>query len=113
MKRLVFKKEFKGVENALRLIPESYKVNNKQFQMTDGNEKYEIRWEGNLTEGRAIITKASDKNLMTEDMQKMTEHVKLNETPVEEPVPGEGTETPSEESSTTTTPVGGGDVKPL
>jgi hypothetical protein len=71
MKRLVFKKEFKGVENALRLIPESYKVNNKQFQMTDGNEKYEIRWEGNLTEGRAIITKASDKNLMTEDMQKM------------------------------------------
>lgn len=71
MKRLVFKKEFKGVENALRLIPESYKVNNKQFQMTDGNEKYEIRWEGNLTEGRAIITKASDKNLMNEDMQKM------------------------------------------
>lgn len=71
MKRLVFKKEFKGVENALRLIPESYKVNNKQFQMTDGNEKYEIRWEGNLTEGRAVILKASDKQLMNEDMQKM------------------------------------------
>lgn len=71
MKRLVFKKEFKGVENALRLIPESYKVNNKQFQMTDGNEKYEIRWEGSLTEGRAIILKASDKELMNEDMQKM------------------------------------------
>lgn len=71
MKRLVFKKEFKGVENALKLIPESYKVNNKQFQMTDGNEKYEIRWEGNLTEGRAVILKASDKQLMNEDMQKM------------------------------------------
>jgi len=71
MKRLVFKKEFKGVENALKLIPESYKVNNKQFQMTDGNEKYEIRWEGSLTEGRAVILKASDKQLMNEDMQKM------------------------------------------
>ena len=71
MKRLVFKKEFKGVENALKLIPESYKVNNKQFQMTDGNEKYEIRWEGSLNEGRAVILKASDKELMNEDMQKM------------------------------------------
>lgn len=71
MKRLVFKNEFKGVENALRLIPESYKVDKKEFQMTDGNEKYEIRWEGNLSEGRAIILKASDKELMNEDMQKM------------------------------------------
>jgi hypothetical protein len=71
MKKLVFKKEFKGVENALRLIPESYRVNGKEFHMTDGNENYEIKWEGSLTEGRAIITKASDKNLMNEDMQKM------------------------------------------
>lgn len=71
MKRLVFKKEFNGVENALKLIPESYKVDNKEFQMTDGNEKYEIRWEGSLTEGRAVILKASDKQLMNEDMQKM------------------------------------------
>ena len=71
MKRLVFKKEFKGVENALKLIPESYKVNDKTFQMTDGNEKYEIRWEGNLTEGKAVILKASDKVLMNEDMRKM------------------------------------------
>jgi hypothetical protein len=71
MKRLVFNKEFNGVENALNMIPESYKVDNKEFHMTDGNEKYEIRWEGDLNEGRAIILKASDKNLMTEDMQKM------------------------------------------
>ena len=71
MKRLVFKNEFKGVENALKVIPESYKVDGKEFQMTDGNEKYEIRWEGSLTEGRAIILKASDKKLMNEDMQKM------------------------------------------
>ncbi len=71
MKRLVFKKEFNGVENALKLIPESYRVDNKTFQMTDGNENYEIRWEGDINEGRAIVIKASDKQLMNEDMQKM------------------------------------------
>jgi hypothetical protein len=60
-----------GVGNALNLIPETYKVNGKQFHMTDGNEKYEIRWEGSLTEGRAIVLKASDKNLMNEDMENM------------------------------------------
>ena len=36
MKRLKFKQEFKGVGNALKLIPESYKVDNKVFEMTDG-----------------------------------------------------------------------------
>jgi len=71
MKRLVFKKEFKGIETALKMIPESYKTDGKEFHMTDGNEKYEIKWEGNLTEGRAVVLKASDKNLMTEDMAKM------------------------------------------
>jgi hypothetical protein len=71
MKRLVFKKEFNGVEKALKLIPESYKIDNKTFQMTDGNEKYEIRWEGDINEGRAIVLSASDKNLVNEDMQKM------------------------------------------
>jgi hypothetical protein len=71
MKRLVFKKEFNGVENALKLIPESYRVDNKTFQMTDGNENYEIRWEGDINEGRAIVIKASDKELMNEDMNKM------------------------------------------
>jgi len=78
MKRLRFKKPFTGVENALKLIPESYKVNNKTFQMTDGNEKYEIRWEGNITEGSAIILKASDKVLMNEDMQKMKHLMQYN-----------------------------------
>lgn len=73
MKRLRFKKPFNGVENALNLIPESYKVDNKTFQMTDGNENYEIRWEGSINEGKASILKASDKNLMNEDMQRMKE----------------------------------------
>lgn len=71
MKRLKFKKEFNGVGNALNMIPESYKVDNKQFEMTDGNETYKIRWEGNLTEGRAVVLMASDKRMVNEDMAHM------------------------------------------
>ena len=71
MKRLKFKKEFNGVGNALQMIPETYKVDNKIFEMTDGNETYKIRWEGNLNEGKATILLASDKTMVNEDMQKM------------------------------------------
>jgi hypothetical protein len=71
MKRLKFKKEFNGVGNALKMIPESYKVDNKQFEMTDGNESYKIRWEGTLSEGRAIVLTAADSKMISEDMQKM------------------------------------------
>lgn len=71
MKRLKFKQEFKGVGNALKLIPESYKVDNKVFEMTDGIESYRMRWEGTLNEGRAVVLMASDKTLVNEDMQKM------------------------------------------
>jgi hypothetical protein len=71
MKRLKFKKEFNGVGNALKLIPESYKVNDKVFEMTDGNETYKIRWEGSLTEGKAVILKAADSKMVNEDIEKM------------------------------------------
>jgi len=71
MKRLKFKKEFNGVGNALKMIPESYRVDDKQFEMTDGNETYKIRWEGNLTEGRAVVLMASDKRMVNEDMSHM------------------------------------------
>jgi hypothetical protein len=71
MKRLKFKKEFKGVGNALKMIPESYKVDNKVFEMTDGNESYKVRWEGNLTEGKAVILMAADKTMVNEDIKKM------------------------------------------
>lgn len=71
MKRLVFKKPFNGVENALKLIPESYRVDDKTFQMTDGNENYEIRWEGSLEEGRAIVLMGENKTLVNEDMDKI------------------------------------------
>ena len=71
MKRLKFKKEFNGVGNALKLIPETYKVDNKVFEMTDGNESYRIRWEGSLNEGKAVVLMASDKTLVNEDVQRM------------------------------------------
>lgn len=71
MKRLKFKQEFKGVGNALKLIPESYRVDNKTFEMTDGVESYRMRWEGTLNEGRAVVLMASDKSMVNEDMQKM------------------------------------------
>jgi hypothetical protein len=71
MKRLKFKKEFNGVGNALKMIPESYKVDKKVFEMTDGVENYKIRWEGSLTEGKAVVLMAADKNMVNEDMQKM------------------------------------------
>src|ERR1044072_973756 len=71
MKRLKFKKEFKGVGNALKLIPEHHKVDNNIFAMTDGTEAYRIRWEGTLNEGKAVILMAGDRNMINEDMQKM------------------------------------------
>ncbi len=71
MKRLKFTKEFNGVGNALKLIPESYKTNNKEFEMTDGNETYRIRWEGTLSEGKATILTAANKTMVNEDMQRM------------------------------------------
>jgi len=70
-KRLRFKKAFDGLGNALQLIPEAYKVDSKEFEMTDGNETYDIRWEGSLTEGKAVVVKAEDANMVNEDIQKM------------------------------------------
>jgi hypothetical protein len=71
MKRLKFTKDFNGVGNALKLIPESYRTDNKEFEMTDGNETYRIRWEGTLSEGKAVVLAASNKTMVNEDMQRM------------------------------------------
>jgi hypothetical protein len=71
MKRLTFKKPFNGINNALNLIPETYRVDNKVFEMTDGNESYRVRWEGSLNEGKGVVLMASDKSLVNEDIQKM------------------------------------------
>jgi hypothetical protein len=71
MKRLKFKNEFGGLRNAIKLIPENYKVDNKEFEMTDGNENYRLRWEGTLNEGKAVVLLASNKTEINEDLQRM------------------------------------------
>ncbi len=81
MKRLKFNtdgtKPFKGVNltqkvgYALSLIPEQYKVNEKEFEMTDGVLTCRVRWEGNLNEGKAVVLLASDKKMINEDMDRM------------------------------------------
>jgi len=71
MKRLIFKKPFNGLDNALNLIPETYKVDDKQFEMTDGTETYKMRWEGTLTEGRAIVLNETNVNVVNESINKI------------------------------------------
>lgn len=71
MKRIKFKAPFDGVANAIKLIPEAFKVNNKEFELTDGNETYRVKWQGTLSEGIAKIISASDKNLISEKFNKI------------------------------------------
>ena len=77
MKRLKFKKEFEGtnttqkIGHALTLIPESYKSDKKEFEITDGNVTCKIRWEGNISEGKAIVLTSANKTMISEDMSRM------------------------------------------
>tara|TARA_R110000796_G_scaffold19237_5_gene57798 strand:+ start:819 stop:1829 length:1011 start_codon:yes stop_codon:yes gene_type:complete len=71
MKRLRFKTPFNGVGNALKLIPEGFRVNNKKFEMTDGQESYKMKWVGSLSEGRAVILEADSAELVKEDYSKI------------------------------------------
>jgi hypothetical protein len=57
MKRLKFKNPFYGMDNALKLIPESYKVDGKEFEITDGIETYRIKWSTSLNEGIVLVIK--------------------------------------------------------
>lgn len=67
MKRLKFKNPFNGFGNALKLIPENYRVEGKEFEMTDGKETYRIKWENN--KGRVLS--ASDGKLVKEDINRL------------------------------------------
>lgn len=67
MKRLKFKNPFNGQKNALNLIPEHYKVDNKIFEMTDGVETYKVRWEGKAP----IVLEARNQNKINEEVEKM------------------------------------------
>lgn len=71
IKRLKFKNTFNGFKKAETLIPESYKVDGKKFEMTDGNETYLVRWEGSLNEGVAVVLAEENKAVINESMNKM------------------------------------------
>jgi hypothetical protein len=66
-----FKKSFKELGNPINLIPESYKVDSNEFVLSDGNETYRMRWEGDVNEGTAVVLTAEDKSAINEDMNKM------------------------------------------
>lgn len=81
MKRLNFagKREFNGKDNALKLIPESYKVDGKKFEMTDGNESYTVRWEvDDFGEGKPIVLESTNKQAMNEDIGRVKELMNFN-----------------------------------
>lgn len=71
IKRLKFKNSFNGFKKAETLIPESYKVDGKKFEMTDGNETYLVRWEGSLNEGTAVVLAEENKQAINESINKM------------------------------------------
>ena len=71
MKRIKFKKPFEGVGNALKLIPEAFKVDQKEFEMTDGKETFRVKWQGSLTEGKAKVLTADSQGLVKEDFEKI------------------------------------------
>tara|TARA_R110000851_G_scaffold251971_4_gene404485 strand:+ start:10600 stop:11748 length:1149 start_codon:yes stop_codon:yes gene_type:complete len=71
MKRIKFKSPLNGVGNTLKLIPEAFRVDNKEFEMTDGNETYRMKWKGTLTEGKATVLSANSKDLVNEDFAKI------------------------------------------
>lgn len=78
IKRLKFNNQFNGFKKAETLIPESYKVDGRKFEMTDGNETYLIRWEGNLNEGVAVVLEQNNKTQFTESMNKMKHLMAFN-----------------------------------
>lgn len=78
MKRLKFNKIFNGVDNALKLIPENYKVDGKKFQMTDGIETITIKWDGNLFEGSPIVVSAENSKLIAESKSRIKDLMTFN-----------------------------------
>lgn len=70
-KKLISKKPFNGRQNAIKLIPESYKMDGYKFQLTDGIETYDVRWDGNITEGEAVVLREANSQLIKEDVNKM------------------------------------------
>ena len=71
MKRLNFKQSFKDETHMMSLIKEDYKTDGNTFLMTDGNETYKVRWEGDNTLGEGVILQYQNKERIDEDKENM------------------------------------------
>lgn len=74
-KRLVFKKEFKDKDQALSLIPESFKQEGLIFEMFDGNSLYRVEWKNNIAKhkGEASILKETHIREINDSIKRMNE----------------------------------------
>ena len=73
MKVLKYKKEFIDESHAISLIPNSYKVDEHIFEMTDGNLTVKVKWEGDKNDGEAYILNAKNETILSEQMNRMKE----------------------------------------
>jgi hypothetical protein len=71
MKKVTYKKELPSLTESLKLVPNELKIDNEVFEMTDGNKTFKVRWEGSLEEGHAVPLSTENKELVSEDIQKM------------------------------------------
>jgi hypothetical protein len=55
----------------MSLIKEDYKVDGNTFLMTDGNETYKVRWEGDNTLGEGVVLQYQNKERIDEDKENM------------------------------------------
>ena len=67
MKRVTFKTPFANDKEAFDKVPNVLKEDKNVFEMTDGNKTYQMRWEGSLTEGKAVALIGKDAKLISED----------------------------------------------
>ncbi len=77
MKRMNYKQEFKDEQHMLSLIPENYKVDDHIFLMSNVNETYQVRWEGDAEngEGVSLLYKNEEKiNESKETMKKLFDY---------------------------------------
>jgi len=77
IKRLKYKTQFENEEQVLKLIPESYKTDNKIFEMTDGDNILRVRWEGDLN-GQGVILTAKNTTMVKEDKEKIKKLYTVN-----------------------------------
>ena len=78
IKRLKYKTPFINENQTIGLIPVEFKSNNMVFEMTDGNQIYKIRWEGDAIKGNPIILLYKNQSQIDEQISKMDRLINYN-----------------------------------